>query len=167
VKKLSQRPSDQMKAAIRLPVTISGSGSEEFLILVKREFHIEDTKSIRIVDSAFDGRDSLLYLSFVRDASLKGKELREAEGLVVELGGTLTLRFDSAGTLDSYFLNDSLDSGIEETKSGVIGLMNQGKIYIAQPGEKVDVSKLVREGIPFYMQEDLEGKKRLFRAYVD
>ncbi len=163
---MSEKPSQEMKDAVRLPIVILGDDSEVFSSLIKREFKLDDAKKIIVVDSVFEGDDTLLYLSFVRDVAIVGTEMREASGLVVELGGTLTLRFDKKGELVAYSMNDQQGAGIQETKTGVIGLLNEGKIYFAKPGEKVDVSKLARERIPFYMQEDNDGTKRLFRAYV-
>ncbi len=162
---MSTPASDVLKATIRLPVTLSGEGSREFLDSVKRAFDLNDVIRIRVVDTAFEGKDTLLYLNFAKELLLEGPELGQASGVMAELGGMLTLRFDEAGELDSYVLDYQEKAGIDESKSGIIGLMKSGDIYFAQPGEEVDISALMRRRIKFYMQQDDQGRKRLHRVF--
>jgi hypothetical protein len=145
---------------------LSGTGASLFLGTVKRAFNLQSVVDMNIADQAFDGKDTLLYLSFVRDVAIEGKELKEASGVVVQLGGNLTLRFDSKGELLSYDLEDLLQDGINEEKAGIVGLIRSNAIYFAKPGEKIEVPKLIRQRQRFYIQVDNEGKKRLYKAYA-
>ncbi len=162
---MSTKANEELKVALKLPATLLGEGSEEFMNTIKRKFDLTDVVSIKVVDTAFEGKDTLLYINFVKNVPIQSPELQEANGVVVELGGTLTLRFDERGELDSYVLDYQEKAGVEEAKTGLVGLMKTGNIYFARPGEKVDISGLIRQRVKFYIQEDDQGRKRLHRVF--
>ncbi len=155
-----------MQEAIRLPAVLIGPGASEFLQTVRVVFNLHDTSDLTIVDQAFVNDDTMLYLRFVREVPVRGKELGKADGVYIVVGGTLSLQFDSKGVLSSYFLEDEVEDSIVEEKNGLLKDLEKGRIYFAEPDEIVDPLKLKGDGKRFFIQVDKDGKKRLHRAYL-
>ncbi len=159
-------PADErLKAAIRLPVVLWGPGASQFLDSVKSSFNLQDVEDLTVTDQGFAEGDTTVYLSFIREVPIHGKELEEADGLIIKAGGTLILHFSSKGELVVYVLDDTAEATTAEEKKGVLDMVQTGRVYFAQPGETVDIDKLTQEGKRFYIQVDKNGKKRLHRVY--
>lgn len=121
---------------------------------------------LTIADQGFAEGETTVYLSFVREVAIRGKELGKADGLLISAGGTLSLQFDSKGELIAYSLDDNTEDTAAEEKKGVLELVRTNGVYFAQPGETVNVKELIQEGKRFYVQVGRDGRKRLHRAYI-
>lgn len=158
--------SQSLKAAIHLPVVLSGPGASEFLDSVKNSFNLHDVIDLSVTDQGFADGDTIVYLHFTREISIRGKELKEAEGIIIMVGGTLALQFDSKGELSSYSLEEPTEDSAVEGKQGLVKLLQSGTVYFATLGETVDTQRLIKDGKRFYVQVDKAGLKRLHRVYV-
>ncbi len=156
----------RLKAAIRLPAVLLGQGSAEFIETIKNSFDLQDTTDLTVVDQAFVKGDTMLYLRVLREAPLRGKELGKADGVMIMIGGTLTLQFDPKGELSSYTLDDSVEDSVIEAKIGLLKDLENDRIFFAEPGETVDTRKLTMEGKRFYIQANKTGRKYLHRVYL-
>jgi hypothetical protein len=163
---MSTPADERLKSLIKLPVPIYGAGAGLFLGTVRKAFALDGLAEMDIVDVVFEGGDTLLYLSFSREVLVEGEELGEASGYFAKLGGSITLRFDSSGSLSTYELEDVSEESIEEGKAGLVKMLKEGRVYFAQPGEPVDISRLIRRKQEFYVQVDADGRKRLHRTYM-
>lgn len=160
-------PADKrLKDAIRLPIPLTGQDYQKFLEDLKRNLGLADVVDIAVVDQAFTDVGTTVYLRFSRDVPLRGKELGEADGLVIISGGTLSLAFDRKGELSSYLIDENVQETIAEGKHGLIKELQSGRVYFARPDQKVDTRALTAQGKRFYVQVDKEGKKRLHRVYL-
>jgi len=161
---LPSTPDPKLKSNIKLPITLHGPGSTDFLDTIKREFHLGNIASIEIVDQAFEDKDTLVYLAFARELPIEGPELGDANGVYVRLGGNLTLRFDKSGQLFSFELEDVNSQDVESEKKGILDLIRRKQLYFPAPREKVEVGKLISDKKRFYVETGKDGKKRLTRT---
>jgi len=160
-------PADgQLRFAIRLPAILHGPGAADFLAAIRREFNLADVVSISVDDQAYEGDETVLFLSFIRDVPIEAKELGEASGVVVPLGGNLILRFSSKGELVSYELEEIGPEAIESQTNGILALMQRNQVYVAKPWESVSIPKLISAGKIFVLQVDEKGTKRLVRIVM-
>ncbi len=160
-------PADaKMKEMVRLPIPLQGAGLVSYVETVKQAFGLGDVSGMTLTDQAFVKGDTLVYFSFTKEVTLAGKELGEASGALTSLVGNLTLRFDGKGELGSFTLEDVSKEEIESQKASLVALIGKNQVYFAEPGEAIDISKLISMDRDFYVQVDEQGKKRVHRAFT-
>ncbi len=149
-----------------MPIALTGKGYQDFLEAVRGNLYLKDVVDLAVVDQAFTDSGTTVYLRFARDVILRGRELGEAEGVVILSGGTLSLVFDRKGELSSYTVDDNSEETVKEGKQGLLKELQRGRVYFASPKEKVDKVLLTQLGKAFYVQVDAAGKKRLNRVFL-
>ncbi len=163
----AKKADDRLKSAVKLPVTLFGEGSTEFLSTMRSEFHLGKARSLEIVDQAFEDGNTLLFLRFTEDTILRGTDLGIADGVAVEIGGTLTLRFDSKGGLDSYDLEQTSEKDLAAERKEFVTMVSAGMVHLAGRNEAVNPRRLVENGKTLYIQEDGMGILRPHRIVID
>ncbi len=162
-----EKPADQgMKSAVRLPLVLQGPGAESALEAIRLAFDLGETLSMSVTDQVFRKGETLLYVRYVREVALEGKELKEADGTIIQMPGSLTLRFDSKGVLKSFTKADIGVQALKSQKEELLRLMAAGRVYFAAPGEEVNVAQLNAAKKDFCIWQDQDGKKRLKKVYV-
>lgn len=156
-----------LRSAVRLPLPLYGEGTSEFLSVIRSEFHLGKAGSLEIVDHAFEDGNTLLFLRFTQDAILRGADLGVADGIAVEVGGTLTLHFDSKGEITSFDLEETSEKDLEAERREIVMMVQGGMVHLASRNEVVNPQKLVENGKTLYIQEDRMGILRPHRIIID
>ncbi len=157
---------DRLKSLIKLPIVLHGKGSGEIFDVIKKYFQLDNVLEINITDQIFEDGKTKLLINIIQEVQLEGKELGEASGLMTPFGRNLTLFFDTAGELSAYEIDDLAAEGVERRKFDVKKLIENGEVYFAEKGEKIDVSKLISERKRYYVQVNEQGKKYLNFVYT-
>lgn len=157
---------DKLKSLIKLPIVLHGKGSGEIFDVIKKYFRLDNVMEMNITDQHFEEGKTKLLINIIQEVQLEGKELGEASGLTTPFGRNLTLFFDTAGELSGYEIDDLTKEGIERRKFDVTKLIENGEVYFAAKGEKIDASKLIRERKTYYIQMNEQGKKYLNFVYT-
>ncbi len=116
---------------------------------------------------AFEDGNTLLFLRFTADAILRGADLGVADGVAVEVGGTLTLHFDSKRELTSYDLEETSEKDLEAERREYVTMVQGGMVHLASRNETVNPQRLVENGKTLYIQEDGMGIRRPHRIIID
>lgn len=97
---------------------------------------------------------------------LEGAEFGAANGVTVDERASVSLRFDARGALVSSQLEPIDEQHLRLVKDQVRKLAAADQIYLAAPGESIDVDALRARRKPWYVETDAQGRKRLKRAFM-
>ncbi len=158
-----EKATPAMRNAIKLPVDLMGEGATEFLRVVRDALDLDSVTDLKIDGHEFEGSDTLLHLSFSEDVHVKDPKLGELDGIYVPYSGTASLRFDKEGMLQEYEVVRPNEATEYSLKVTVSEMMQQGEIYIAKPGEKIQAEKFTWSQ-KFAVVTDDKGHRRLIRV---
>ena len=97
---------------------------------------------------------------------LRGAEFGAADGVTVDERAMVSLRFDARGALVSSQIEPIDEQHLRWVKDQVKKLAAAEQIYLATPGESINVDALRARRKPWYVETDAQGSKRLKRAYM-
>ncbi len=156
-------------ASIGAPVTLDParlrigddlpSGYRQAVSVPRQEFYLVDDRTRRDASHVLD-------YTATRTMELKGSALGAANGAVVDLTDSLAVQVDRDGQVTSSHLHKS-DRGHERRiRDHVEKLVARGRVYDPRAGETVDLGALIGQKKPYYIAYDLEGTKRIRRAFI-
>lgn len=111
-------------------------------------------------------RGTRIAFSYTQAVQLDDDNLQGAAGVCVEVSAHGELKFNARGTLVTYNVEPADPRQLQAITANVSKLVENGEVYVAKPGEKVDPDKLRQQGKSWYVQEDEDGNKRLKRAWI-
>lgn len=114
----------------------------------------QDTQGGRVVEYA------------VTQIRLQGTEFGAADGVTVDERASVSLHFDARGALASSQITPVDERHLQLAKDQVKKLAAADEIYLAAPGEEIDIDALRAKRKPWYVETDAQGCKRLKRAYM-
>jgi hypothetical protein len=97
---------------------------------------------------------------------LNGAEFGAADGVTVDERAKVALRFDVRGALVSSQIDPMDEQHLRLVKDQVRKLAVADQIYLAAPGESINVDALRAQRQPWYVETDAQGSKRLKRAFM-
>lgn len=158
-----EKATPAMRNTIKLPVDLMGEGATEFLRVLRGALQLASVTDLKIDGHEFEGNDTLLHLSFSEDVRVKDPKLGELDGIYVPYSGTASLRFDKEGTLQEYEVVRPNEATEYTLKVTVAQMMQQGEIYMAKPGEKIQPENFTWSQ-KFAVLTDEKGHRRLTRV---
>lgn len=154
-----------MNQGLRL-TDVSGARDAGFVERVKVDLGL--TKDARLdlqsANQTAQGERVIVYAS--SQMRLEGAEFGVADGVAVDEPATASLKLDSSGNLISSQIAPIDDRHLRAVKDQVRKLAAADEIYLAAPGQVMDVNALRAQRKPWYVETDAQGRKRLKRAYV-
>jgi len=97
---------------------------------------------------------------------LQGAEFGAADGVTVDERAIVSLHFDMRGALVSSQITPVDERHLRLVKDQVKKLAAADEIYLAAPGEEIDIDALRAKRKPWYVETDEQGRKHLKRAYM-
>ena len=143
---LSRRIGDDLPSGYRRPL---GIGKQEF----------------RLIDQQND-EATVLHYAAEREMQLEGAGLGDAQGAMISMPDTLSVRVDREGKVISSQLHKTDEGHQNCIRDHVVKLVERGRVYAAAGGEKIDPAVLIEQKKPYYIDYDQAGNKRIRRAFI-
>lgn len=84
----------------------------------------------------------------------------------VEVTGRGRLRFDARGSLVASHVEPPDENQLHTLRVQLERLVESGQIYVAAPGEQVEIGELRARGQSWYVESGPDGKQYLRRAWI-
>jgi len=113
-------------------------------------------------------RNATRVLHFESDWSveLKGKELGVARGAVVDVSDAVAVQVDSDGAVMATQLHQFDRTYEKRVHDHVAKLVARNRVHDPREGETVDAEKLITQRQPYFIAYDVQGTKRIRRAFI-
>lgn len=123
---------------------------------------------ISVGSSSVQAREAVnrieVEVPFSFEYELRGREWGMADGVVVDLPGTVRMSVDETGRVQGYICECPDDNDVAAALASVRGRLARGEIA-PRPPDPEDLRALMRRGQPYYVTVDSSGRKRLERAF--
>lgn len=120
---------------------------------------------LRVENVTKNARGTRIDFSYTHAVTLDDAQLPDVTGIRVDVSSHGDLKFNTRGNLVSYEVEPADPRQLRAITDNLSKLVENGQVYIAEPGECVDPEKLRKQGKSWYVQEDEQGKKTLKRAW--
>lgn len=151
---------------ILLPQDFDNADAPQVLDQARPILELPADAELRVENVTKNARGTRIDFSFTHAVVIDDDMLRDVTGIRVDVSSHGDLKFNSRGTLVSYEVEPADPRQLRAITDHVSKLVENGQVYIAEPGECVDPEQLRKEGKAWYVQADEEGKKHLKRAWV-
>lgn len=124
-------------------------------------------KDFRLVaEDQRPGGGSVLHYRVAREMELKGAGAGVARGATVTLWDSIAVHVAQDGRMISAHHQRTDRAHEKRIRDHVAKLVERGRVYAAQEGERIDPSALIARKQPYYIAYDPDGKKRIHRAFI-
>ncbi len=112
------------------------------------------------------GIGGVVHYAATREMRLDDADLGVARGARISLTDALALHLDANGQVISSFFHRTDKAHEHRVHKHMLRLIDRGRVYAANPGERVDTAMLLERKQPYYIAYDDSGEKRIRRAFI-
>ena len=87
-------------------------------------------------------------------------------GAIVSMPDALSVSVDQEGRVLSSQLHMADEGHKKRIHDHVVKLVERGRVYASAAGEKIDLTSLIEQKKPYYIDFDQAGNKRIHRAFI-
>lgn len=151
---------------IRLPKDFNADDAPRVLAQARPVLELPPDAQLRVDKVIQSPRGTQIDFSYTTSVELDDDTLQEVAGVRVDVSSRGDLRFNANGALVDYAVAPADPRQLRAISDHVAKLIENGELYIAKPGERVDVDRLRALGKSWYLEQDDKGAKRLKRAWI-
>ncbi len=111
-------------------------------------------------------RGTRIDFSYTTEVGLDKDCPDDVAGVQVDVSSHGDLKFNAQGALVEHDVEPTDPNQLRAISDHLSKLVANGQVYIAQPGEQVDLEALRAQGKNWYMEQDENGTKYLRRAWI-
>jgi hypothetical protein len=137
-----------------------------FIERVKAALNLPESALVELQSATQNAQGERVVEYSATQMKLAGAEFGAADGVSIDERAAVSLRFDARGALVASQIRPMDERHFELVKDQVKKLAAADEIYLAAPGEAIDVDALRARRKPWYVETDARGRKRLKRAFM-
>lgn len=151
---------------ILLPKNFENADALQVLDQARPILELPADAELRVENVTKNARGTRINFSYTQSVAVDDALPRDVTGIRVDVSAHGDLKFNARGNLVSYKVEPADPRELRAITDHLSKLVENGQVYVAEPGECVDPEQLRQQGKPWYVQEDEQGKKHLKRAWV-
>lgn len=151
---------------ILLPKNFDKQDAPQILDQARPILELPPDAELRVENVAKNARGTRIDFSYTQSVTLDDDMLRDVTGIRVDVSSHGDLKFNARGNLVSYKVEPADPRQLRAITDHLSKLVENGQVYVAEPGECIDLEQLRKQGKAWYVQADEQGKKHLKRAWI-
>ena len=151
---------------LKLPRDFTPAQADAVVERAKPALDLPEDATLRVEQVKQTRRATEIEFTCVVPTSLETQAADKPLRVCVDVNGKGCVKFDATGNLVSAEVKPLDPHQLDAIRDHVSKLVANDQVYVAAPGEKVDVQELRAQGKPWYVQDDEAGRPRLKRAYI-
>jgi len=151
---------------IVLPQNFEVADATQVLNQARPMLKLPPDAELRVENVTQTRRSTRIDFSYTTSVALDDDALNQLGEICVQISAHGDLKFDARGYLVAHEVKPTDPRQLRAIRAHVNNLIAKRRIYIAQPGEKVDLEKLRAQGKDWYIAQDEHGAKHLCRAWM-
>jgi len=113
-----------------------------------------------------NSRGTRIAFSYTQSIELDDDNLRGVAGVCVDVSAHGDLKFNASGALIKTNVEPADPRQLRAITDHLSKLVENGEVYVAKHGERVNPDQLRQQGKAWYVEEDEQGNKHLKRAWI-
>lgn len=149
-----------------LPQDFEEDDARQVLDEARLMLELPQDAELRVENVTQNKRGTRIDFTYTHSVELDDDELRGVMGVRVDVSSHGDLKFNARGNLVSYQVEPADPRQLRAISDHLSKLVANGQVYIAKRGERIDLDELRQQGKSWYVEEDVQGKRRLKRAWI-
>lgn len=149
-----------------LPKNFQAQDAPEILKRARPVLDLPPDAELRVENVRKTSRGTRIDFSYTHAVKIENQELCEDKGIRVDISSHGDLRFNSRGNLVTYNVKPTDPGQVRAISDHLSKMVARGQVYVAKPGEHIDLEALRAQGKSWYLEEDAQGNRKLKRAWI-